>query len=389
LARNVVEEAVLTVNNKSHPFSDGWSFGITNFPSNIDLKNTPAVFIAYGYSNSYRDDLQGLDVSGKPVIILSGQPKDSAGIYISSGTKTNIPTLAPLRTKKVPIVFRPDPTDKELQSMISTTPSNPIRGKNNTRNFVGTINISDKLINEILEKDGVTIEALIKKDHTKNQSFETKNTISLKVKIKEIETEPAPNVIGIIEGTDTTAGHIIIMAHHDHFGKETNGDIMYGAVDNASGTTAIMEIAALFNNAAKKGIQPKRTIIFISTTGEELGLAGAYHYVDHPVLPIEKTWAVINLDMVGYKDDSVFLLQQKKDYLYLFITDSLSHGLEKAVNSANESIQLKFDWSYGKPGVIQRSVRGSDQYPFFLKGVPIVKFNGGPYKDYHEQRTHR
>jgi len=384
LTRSVVEEAVLTVNSKSYLFSDGWIFGIRNFPSNINLINTPVDFVGYGYNNSYRDDFKGLDVTGKPVIHLSGLPIDSAGNYLSSGTKTPIPNLSPLRTKKTPIVFRVDPTDKELQSLISKPPPNPVGSKDHARDFVGTIRISDRIINEILEKDGVTIEELIRRDHTKNQSFETKNIISLKVKIKEIETEPTPNVIGIIEGTDKTAGHIIVMAHHDHFGKETNGDIMYGAADNASGTTALMGVAALFNNVVKKGLQPKRTIVFVSTTGEEIGLIGAYNYADHPVLPIEKTWALLNIDMVGYKNDSVFSVQGNKDYLYLFITDSVNHGLEKAVNTANESIRLKFDWSYGQPGIIERSVRGSDQYPFYLKGVPIVKFNGGPYEYYHK-----
>ena len=115
-------------------------------------------------------------------------------------------------------------------------------------------------------------------------------------------------MIGILEGRDDVLKNeaIVIGAHYDHLGRGGQGslavnssDIHHGADDNASGTAAIIELARYF---AKEKIN-KRTLIFIAFSGEEEGLIGSKYYVNNPVFPLEKTVAMINLDMVGRMKD--------------------------------------------------------------------------------------
>jgi Zn-dependent M28 family amino/carboxypeptidase len=111
------------------------------------------------------------------------------------------------------------------------------------------------------------------------------------------------NVAGIMRGSDASLTNeaILIDAHYDHVGIRTpvNGDSIYnGADDDASGTVAVMEIA----RALSKGPRPRRTIIFLATTGEEVGLLGTRWYIDHPVVPLAQTVANLEIEMIGRPD---------------------------------------------------------------------------------------
>ena len=102
------------------------------------------------------------------------------------------------------------------------------------------------------------------------------------------------NVIGVLKGTSDK--HVVIGAHMDHLGLDGDGDAYNGADDNASGTTAILELAEAFG---KSDAKPKDTIVFIAFNAEELGLLGSKHYVSDPLLPLDDCKLMINLDMVG------------------------------------------------------------------------------------------
>jgi Zn-dependent M28 family amino/carboxypeptidase len=199
----------------------------------------------------------------------------------------------------------------------------------------------------------------------------------------DLQRGTAPNVIGVIKGTDSEAGCIILSAHHDHDGTNGN-DIYFGAVDNASGTTAIMEIARLMNIAVKNGLKPKRSIVFASYTGEERGLLGSYYFAANPLYPIEKTRAVLNIDMMGRVDTFYSGRRPDSNYAYILVKDTLNRGLRTALYTANESVKLKLDTYYEQPQSMQRRLTGSDQYPFFIKGVPFIRIDCGFSKDYHQ-----
>jgi hypothetical protein len=113
------------------------------------------------------------------------------------------------------------------------------------------------------------------------------------------------NVIGVLRGSDPALSttYVIVSAHYDPLGMRPpgEGDLIYnGANDDASGTVAVLEIAAAL---ARLGTRPKRSIVFMTFAGEEKGLLGSRYYAAHPVFPVEKTVAAINLEQLGRTDD--------------------------------------------------------------------------------------
>ncbi|HPQ81480.1 MAG TPA: M28 family peptidase, partial [bacterium] len=113
----------------------------------------------------------------------------------------------------------------------------------------------------------------------------------------------ANNVVGMLEGSDSKLKdeYIIVSAHYDHIGTRSRGEdrIYNGADDNASGSAVLMGILPALKEMAKRGMGPKRSVIFIWTAAEEKGLLGADYYRRHPLRPISKTKAAINVDMVA------------------------------------------------------------------------------------------
>ena len=328
-------------------------------------------------------------MKGKAVLLLTGQPQDSTGTYLLSGTRQPaiISSYLNLLKEKGAVLilmynnrFTAD-TLLQRKSSFQTVYKNQLIQNNS----LPILMLSEGRANDFLTASHKTIKSLVQ-DITKTlrpQSFNVNTNVSIHLKI-DITEETAPNVIGFIKGTDIAAGCIILSAHHDHVGRDGK-DIYYGAVDNASGTVAIMEIATLMNNAIEKGIRPKRTIIFASYTGEEKGLLGSYHLADNPLFPIEKTWAVLNIDRMGRVDTFYSGRRADSNYAYILVKDTLNRGLRTALFTANEKLgQLTLDTYYEQPQFMQRRLLGSDQYPFYLKGVPFIRIDCGFSKDYHQ-----
>jgi hypothetical protein len=368
--RKKVVDAKLTIAGKNYGELEGWLFPLSSTES-VQLENIPVVFAGYGITDSRYDDLSSIDVKGKAVILLTGQPIDSSKKYILSGTDKPAFISSPekiLKEKGASLVLV---YNKIYQTLAAAQKRNSFPTYKSGGNRVlplPTFQMSAERVNELLAADNITIEELESRisKTSSPQSFVLKNTLSVQLNISTTE-EHVPNVIGIIPGTDPSANAVVISAHHDHNGKHGN-DIYYGAVDNASGTSAIMEVAALFQQASKKGLKPKRNIVFASYTGEERGLLGSYYYAEHPVYPVEKTWAVINIDMMGRVDTFYSGKRADSNYAYILVKDSLGRGLRNSLLKANESLgSLKLDTWYEQPQYMQRRLQGSDQYPLTLK----------------------
>jgi hypothetical protein len=109
-------------------------------------------------------------------------------------------------------------------------------------------------------------------------------------------TIPSANVIAYIPSKEKSDEYLFITSHYDHEGIK-NGVIYYGADDDGSGTTGVVAIAEAFAYARKKGFSPKRNIVFMNVSGEEKGLLGSKYYGDHPIFPLEKTTADLNIDI--------------------------------------------------------------------------------------------
>ena len=381
-------QSELIIGDKKFENWNGWNF-VMRSTETVQLDNIPVVFAGYGIENNLYNDFSTIDVKGKAVLLLTGQPQDSTGTYLLSGTKqaaiiSSYQNL--LREKGAVLILLYNnrfTADSLLQRKTSfqTVYKNPFIQHNN----LPVLMLSEERANELLAPSDKTIKSLVQHISTtlRPQSFTINTTIGCHIQI-DITEEKAPNVIGVINGTDSSAGCIILSAHHDHNGRDGK-IIYYGAVDNASGTVAIMEIATLMNKAIEKGFRPKRTIIFASYTGEEKGLLGSYHFAANPLFPIEKTRAVLNIDMMGRVDTFYSGKRADSNYAYILVVDSLKRGLRNALFTANEKLgKLKLDAYYEQPQFMQRRLMGSDQYPFYLKGVPFIRIDCGFSKDYHQ-----
>jgi len=196
------------------------------------------------------------------------------------------------------------------------------------------------------------------------------------------EKTRAVNVIGIIRApferhaenttnydTELRDEYVIIGGHYDHLGMggrnalDTVKAIHYGADDNASGTIGVLELAEYYSKHRK---ELKRSLIFICFSGEEEGLFGSIHYTKNPLVPLEKTQAMINMDMIGRLKDSILIVEGMGTSPYWkTLMDSLKHD--------NFAMRYKPD-----------GVGPSDHSSFYRKNIPVLFYFTGLHKDYHK-----
>jgi len=193
-------------------------------------------------------------------------------------------------------------------------------------------------------------------------------------RLRAVEHNSAPNVVGILEGSDPRLKreYVVLSAHMDHVGvgRPVNGDSIYnGADDDASGTIAVVEAAEAFAQLLPR---PKRSIIFLTVSGEEKGLWGSAYFADHSPVPVADIVADLNTDMVGrnWKDTIVVIGKEHSD---------LGATLNR-VGAAHPELRMQpIDDIWPQENFYFRS----DHYNFARKGVPILFFFNGTHADYH------
>jgi len=190
------------------------------------------------------------------------------------------------------------------------------------------------------------------------------------------------NVLAYIKGSEKPEEIIIISAHLDHLGVSEQGEIYNGADDDGSGTVAIMEIAQAFNLAKKDGHIPKRSILFLHFTAEELNKQGSDYYTKHPIFPLENTVANLNIDMIGRVDN---LHLDNKNYIYLIGSDRLSKELHYTSEKVNNSyFNINIDYRYNVENEKNHYYTRSDHYNFAKHDIPVIFYFNGEHDDYHE-----
>lgn len=263
--------------------------------------------------------------------------------------------------------------DQEYNSILSRAsarfqrPRLSLGGRDNTANklVIGDKNLAawmfDKSFEEIKAGDKATI--ILNADYLD----------------KPVATE---NVLGFLKGTEKPDEILIITSHYDHVGI-INGEIYNGADDDGSGTVSVLEIAEAFAEAAKKNKGPKRSILFMTVTGEEKGLLGSRYYTDFdPVFPLENTVANLNIDMVGRIDDDH---KDNTDYIYVIGSDKLSTELHELSEKANKTYtNLDLDYTYNDENDPNRFYYRSDHYNFAKNNIPIIFYFNGTHPDYHK-----
>lgn len=193
--------------------------------------------------------------------------------------------------------------------------------------------------------------------------------------------ESTENVLAYIKGKEKPDEVLIISGHLDHLGIE-NKEIHFGADDNGSGSIAILEMAQAFKAAEKEGHSPKRSILFLHLTAEEIGLQGSLYYVQNPIFPLNKTIANLNIDMIGRVDKSH---KDNPNYVYIIGADRISkelHFVSEKVNNTFSNLEL--DYKYNDEKDRNNYYYRSDHYNFAKHNVPVIFYFNGEHADYHK-----
>jgi len=181
----------------------------------------------------------------------------------------------------------------------------------------------------------------------------------------------ASNVVGWIEGTDPKlkSEYITITGHQDHLPMH-EGAVYPGADDNGSSAVAMLALVKALTIE-----RPKRSVIFVWGTAEERGLVGAFHFVQHCPVPVEKISANLNLDMLSRNDPGM---------IYLIGSKSLSTEFDRTLRAANDrSVRLRIDDTFQSPGHPELFFFRSDHFPYIEYGIPGVWIFCGTTPDYH------
>jgi hypothetical protein len=346
----------------------------TPFSGKTNIKSALA-FVGYGISapNLKYDDYAGIDVQGKTVIIMrynpdDGNPHSEFEKYTAYRYKAKI-----AKEKGAAAVifvngyFPKDEEDKLIQLKYD--------GASGINSF-GSVQVKRFIIDELFKANGLDFKEYQKKmEVTKSPaSFVLKNgMVELKTEVKEIK-KYGENVVGYLEGNDPVLKnqYLVIGAHYDHLGYGEVGSlyrgkepqIHNGADDNASGTAGILELAEKFS--AQKD-ELRRSIIFISFAGEEIGTLGSTYFVDNSPIAIENMETMINLDMIGRMND--------EDKLIVYGTGTSSKWKD-LLNQDNNDFNFKLTFN-------DEGYAPSDQSSFYAKKIPVLFFFTGTHSDYH------
>ncbi|WP_374958773.1 M28 family metallopeptidase [Gilvibacter sp.] len=196
------------------------------------------------------------------------------------------------------------------------------------------------------------------------------------------DPKDSENVLAFIKGSEFPDEVIVLSAHYDHVGTDKKGNVYNGADDDGSGTVSMLEMAQAFQQAVKEGNGPKRSILFLHVTGEEIGLYGSRYYTDNPVYPLENTVCNLNTDMIGRIDPDK---AGGPDYIYLIGSDKLSqelHDVSEMINS--KYVNLELDYTYNDENDPNRFYYRSDHYNFAKNNIPIIFYFNGTHEDYHQ-----
>jgi Zn-dependent M28 family amino/carboxypeptidase len=210
------------------------------------------------------------------------------------------------------------------------------------------------------------------------------------------EHRPVKNVVGYVEGADPSlrGDRVIVGAHFDHEGVDSTGQIYNGADDNASGTAGVLELAEAFLELKAQGHRPRRTVVFALWNGEERGLLGSTYYVRHPMPENGRTFAYLNLDMIGRSEEvpdpssiSGFhglertTAAENANRIHL-IGYSFHPWLAGRVAAANQQIGLTLEQKRDPPEL--GFVRTSDHWSFLARDIPAVFLYTGEHPQVHQ-----
>ncbi|HRP55099.1 M28 family peptidase [Agriterribacter sp.] len=359
----------LSVNDTAFTAGEDFSVDLTaNHPA--AYRFSEVVFAGNGISDSTHDDYKGLDVKGKLVMVWSENIPAGSRKGFSSFTQQNA-AMKNGATALLVVSKTIAPVNNEGNMYVNRYPKTQ---------RINTFNISEKLAEKIVGRGYAAQKAASQAPDFIPQVY--KANIALGFSKTTIALQSS-NVLGILEGTDLKDEYVVLTAHYDHLGTK-NGVIWYGADDDGSGTVTILELAKAFSRAKAAGKGPRRSILFMTVSGEEKGLWGSDYYSSHPALPLDKTTVNLNIDMIGRIDPSR-TYGDSSNYIYVIGDDKLSSDLKPISEAVNKKYsKLELDYKYNDPRDPERIYYRSDHYNFAKRGVPVIFYFSGLHPDYHK-----
>lgn len=354
----------------------------------------PVVFAGHGLRDAAlgHDDYRGLDVRGQAALVLDGVPDGPAWRTSDALARHKAADEEGRWDEKLRVA-------RELGAaavLAARTPGGtltPPQGETDAPGFFLPAESTGAPEETLLVPVSWAVaEALLGDTTAKVAPSPPRGSVTLEVTGEERRIASA-NVLGVIPGSDPAlAGEVVVIgAHLDHLGV-VGGSIHPGADDNASGVAALLEIAAAL---AASPAPPRRTVLVAFWTGEEEGKLGSGYYVRHPLVPLARTVAYVNLDMIGHAW-SAKEIRGLADSRGLPDVGAFLHGLDPADfvepgvppgspvleaalrhAAAGTGLALRFDRTDGKSG-------GSDYRDFARAGVPFVRLFGTFFDGYHE-----
>lgn len=319
--------------------------------------SAPVVFAGYGFSEDGYDDYAGMDVKGKVVIMFKQTPNWKNG---DKNWNSSLRYRQEIAFKKgaLGILFVSKPNDANPQKPIGSV----MDGEGSYIESFPMLQIDISAADDFLKGSPYTLKELQKIIDSLKQPKPLELIANALLNINAIyeKERNTMNVVGMIEGE--TDEYVILGAHLDHVGGQADEIYYPGANDNASGSSAVLEIARTFANSK---IKPKRSIVFVLFSNEESGLNGANYFTDYPPVPLEKVTAMLNMDCVGF-GDSIHIGNGKSAPELWKITRGLDSLFTKQM--------VRHTWNGG----------GADATPFHLKGIPCLYFvTTNSYKHLH------
>lgn len=367
--------------------------------SNVEMPLTKldeVVFLGYGIDESIYSDYKGVDVKGKVIMILQGEPTNKKGIsHITKKlTKSSWATnwrkkVRAAKDHGVKAVLMIDPEvlkniNKYRKWLVESSLKMGLPEVEEDLPMANHFYISPQMAKDILGKKAKKLKKARKKIKKKGKPKNFTVPVNIEMQqTKESEIIYSSNVMGFMEGSDENLKNeiVTITAHYDHLG--TRGDDVYnGADDNGTGTTALLEMAEAYAKAKADGNGPRRSVLMMWVSGEEKGLLGSKYYVENPVFPLENTIVNVNVDMIGRVDEKH---EDNPKYIYVIGADRLSSELHEINEAANKKhTQVDLDYTFNAEDDPNQFYYRSDHYNFAEKGIPAIFYFSGVHKDYHK-----
>ncbi len=351
----------------------------------ISLDHTPIIFAGYGVvaPEYHWNDYAGLDVKGKIVLVLVNDPgfKSGDSKLFKGDTMTyygrwtyKYEEAARQGAAGVLIVHQTEPASYPWSVVSSSNSGSRLYLRQANKHFdrcqlEGWI--SEDAAKKLLAAASISgdFRALARKRDFKAVPLGVNAKVSIH---NQLRYSTSHNVVGLLKGSTNPNEYIIYTAHWDHFGigkPDAKGDSIYnGAVDNADGTATLISMAKAFANAKNK---PRRSILFLAVTAEEQGLLGSEYYATHPIFPLNKTVADLNMDALGNYGET-------KD---VAITGKGQNELDDYIEkyAQEDSLTVVGD---SRPGA--GSYYRSDHFNFAKVGVPALDMNNGLISKTHD-----